>query len=71
MKLGKEKYVCSHFYVESENPDLIEIESKMVANRGLRVEREMSRCWSEYELLAKKKIVLEDLMYKICLPRWS
>lgn len=71
MKLGKEKYVCSQFYVESENAYLIEIESKMVANRGLRVGREMSRCWSGYELLAKKKIGLGDLMCKICLPRWS
>ena len=71
MKLGKEKYVCSHFCAESENADLIEIESKTVANRGLRVGREMSRCWSGYEFLAKKKIVLGDLMCKICLPRWS
>jgi len=41
------KCVCSHFYVESENADLIEVESKIVANRGLRVGREMSRCWSK------------------------
>ena len=47
MKLGKEKCVCSHFYVESENADLVDVESKMVANRGLRVGREMSRCWSK------------------------
>ena len=41
--------------MESENADLIEVESKMVANRGLSGERNEQVLVKDYELLAKKR----------------
>ena len=41
--------------MESENADLIEVESKMVANRGLSGERNEQMLVKEYKLLAKKR----------------